>query len=77
MAKLNTIKLEANQSFAETNGDSTKRAITLPARPMVQRIQSFPIRVNLYRSTISYPYRFNADISYDVEFNGFYVGGER
>lgn len=66
-----TIKLEANQSFAETNGNSTSEQVTLQARPMVPANSELPIRVELYRSTISYPYRFNADISYDVEFNGF------
>jgi hypothetical protein len=38
---------------------------------MVPANSELPIRVELYRSSISYPYRFNADISYDFEFNGF------
>ncbi|MFA0524029.1 aerolysin family beta-barrel pore-forming toxin [Vibrio sp. 10N.222.52.C3] len=66
-----TVKFEANQSFAETNGNSTSEQVTLQARPMVPANSELPIRVELYRSSISYPYRFNADISYDVEFNGF------
>ncbi|CAK1748223.1 Aerolysin [Vibrio crassostreae] len=66
-----TIKFEANQSFSKSNGGSTSEQVTLQARPMVPANSELPIRVELYRSSISYPYRFNADISYDVEFNGF------
>ncbi|KKD61851.1 aerolysin [Grimontia sp. AD028] len=66
-----TIKLEANQSWANTNGGATSEAVTLQARPMVPANSEIPIRVELYRSSISYPYRFSADVSYDVEFDGF------
>ncbi len=66
-----TIKFEANQSFSNSNGGSTSEQVTLQARPMVPANSELPIRVELYRSSIAYPYRFNADISYDVEFNGF------
>ncbi|WP_337969457.1 aerolysin family beta-barrel pore-forming toxin [Vibrio pectenicida] len=65
------ITLEANQSFASTNGGSTSEQVTLQARPTVPANSELPIRVELYRSSISYPYRFGAEISYDVEFNGF------
>ncbi|MDN3608680.1 aerolysin family beta-barrel pore-forming toxin [Vibrio ostreicida] len=66
-----TLSLEANQSFSNTNGGSSNDQVTLQARPMVPANSEIPIRVELYRSSISYPYRFGADISYDVEFNGF------
>ncbi len=66
-----TIKFEANQSFASTNGGSTSEQVTLQARPMVPAHSELPIKVELYRSNISYPYQFNADIAYDVEFDGF------
>lgn len=66
-----TITLEANQSFANTNGGSTSEQVTLQARPTVPANSELPIRVELYRSSISYPYRFGADISYDVTYNGF------
>ncbi|MFA0036569.1 aerolysin family beta-barrel pore-forming toxin [Vibrio chagasii] len=68
--KLN-IKFEANQSFAKTNGGSSSETVTLQARPMVPPHSEVKIKVELYRSTISYPYQFNADMAYDVEFNGF------
>ncbi|WP_104048850.1 aerolysin family beta-barrel pore-forming toxin [Vibrio jasicida] len=66
-----SITFEANQSFSNSNGASTSEQVTLQARPMVPANSELPVRVELYRSTISYPYRFNADISYDVNFNGF------
>ncbi|MPS33108.1 MULTISPECIES: aerolysin family beta-barrel pore-forming toxin [unclassified Salinivibrio] len=66
-----TISFEANQSFASSNGGASSEQVTLQARPFVPAHSEIPIRVELYRSSISYPYRFGADISYDVNFNGF------
>ena len=66
-----SITFDANQSFSNSNGASTSKDVTLQARPMVPANSELPVRIELYRSTISYPYRFNADISYDVNFNGF------
>lgn len=66
-----TISFEANQSFANSNGGSSSEQVTLQARPFVPANSEIPIRVELYRSSISYPYRFGADISYDVTFDGF------
>ncbi|WP_163832055.1 aerolysin family beta-barrel pore-forming toxin [Spartinivicinus ruber] len=65
------ISLEANQSFSNTNGGLNSEQVTLQARPMLPARSAMPIKVELYRSSISYPYRFGADISYDVNFNGF------
>lgn len=45
--------------------------MSLQVRPMIPANSQVPIRVELYRSSIAYPYRFNANISYDVEFNVF------
>ena len=66
-----TIKFEANQSFSSSNGGSSSEQVTLQARPMVPPHSEMPVKVELYRSTISYPYQFNADIAYDVELYGF------
>ncbi len=66
-----SIRFEANQSFSSSDGGSTSKQVTLQVRPMVPAQSEIPIRVELYRSTISYPYRFGANISYDVNFNGF------
>ena len=56
---------------SSSNGGSTSKQVTLQVRPIVPAQSEIPIRVELYRSTISYPYRFGANISYDVNFNGF------
>lgn len=66
-----TISFEANQSFANSNGGSSSEQVTLQARPFVPAHSEIPIRVELYRSSISYPYRFGANLSYDVTFDGF------
>ncbi|WP_114783852.1 aerolysin family beta-barrel pore-forming toxin [Vibrio tetraodonis] len=66
-----SISIEANQSFSNTNGASTSQQVTLQARPTVPANSEIPIRVELYRSSISYPYSFGADVSYDVTFDGF------
>ncbi|UTZ21927.1 aerolysin family beta-barrel pore-forming toxin [Vibrio campbellii] len=65
------VKFEANQSWAEQNGGSTSKTVTLQTRPMVPPHSTIPIKVDLYRSNISYPYQFNANMSYDVLFYGF------
>lgn len=66
-----SISFDSNQSFSSLNGASTSEKITLQARPLVPANSELPIKVELYRSNISYPYKFNADIAYDVEFYGF------
>jgi len=66
-----TIEFGANQSFGNTNGGSTSHKVSLQARPMIPANSQLPIRLDLYRSDISYPYQFDAKISYDTNFNGF------
>ncbi len=65
------VTFEANQSFASTNGGDTSESVTLQARVTVPAQSKIQIKVELYNSSISYPYQFNADIAYDVEFDGF------
>ncbi|YCO05008.1 aerolysin family beta-barrel pore-forming toxin [Vibrio sp. VNB-15] len=63
--------VEANQLFSDLISDTstelaTREAnLTLPARSIL------PIRLELYRSRTSYPFRFRADISYRVKLDGF------
>jgi hypothetical protein len=65
------LTFEAKDSFAETNGGTSTEETMLEARTTIPENSEIPIRVELYRSSISYPYRFGAKISYDVNFNGF------
>ncbi|NOJ17370.1 aerolysin family beta-barrel pore-forming toxin [Vibrio jasicida] len=63
--------VKGNQAFSDlTSGTSTLPAtreanLTVPARSIL------PIRIELSHSRISYPFRFRADISYRVNFDGF------
>ncbi len=52
--------LKRIKSFAKTNGGSSSETVTLQARPMVPATLRSQFKVELYRSTISYPYQFNA-----------------
>ncbi|AXB32918.1 aerolysin family beta-barrel pore-forming toxin [Vibrio campbellii] len=65
------IKLEANQSFGEQNGGSSSVEVWQQANPVVPPHSKVQVKIDLWRSSISYPYQFNADMSYDVEFYGF------
>lgn len=65
------ISIEANKSFSQSKGESTSEQVSLDAQPTVPPHSIIPVRVDLYLSSISYPYQFNADVSYDVNFNGF------
>lgn len=65
------ITFGAGQSFSSSNGGTSSESATFQARATVPANSEIPIRVMLYRSNISYPYRFGANISYDVTFEGF------
>ncbi|NRD74398.1 aerolysin family beta-barrel pore-forming toxin [Shewanella sp. VB17] len=66
-----SIEIAANQSWASQNGGSETNGVTVEARPMIPAHSSIPIKIALYKSSISYPYQFSADISYDITLNGF------
>jgi hypothetical protein len=65
------ITFGTGQSFSSSNGGSSSETQTFQARATVPPNSEIPIRIQLYRSNISYPYRFGANISYDVTFDGF------
>ncbi|MGR6862758.1 aerolysin family beta-barrel pore-forming toxin [Aliivibrio salmonicida] len=70
-----SIAFKADQSFASTDGAATSEQVTLGANVNLPPHSEVPIRIELYRSSISYPYQFNANISYDVAFVGYLRGG--
>ncbi|WP_146453995.1 aerolysin family beta-barrel pore-forming toxin, partial [Vibrio splendidus] len=39
--------------------------------PVVPANSALKVLLNVYRADISYPYVFDADVSYDLGFNGF------
>lgn len=66
-----TVEFGATQSFASTDGGAETESVTVEARPTIPAHSTVPVRVALYRSNISYPYEFKADVNYDVTFDGF------
>ncbi|WP_152829052.1 aerolysin family beta-barrel pore-forming toxin [Shewanella sp. YLB-07] len=66
-----SIEIAANQSWSSQTGGSENNGVSVEARPMVPANSTTPIRIAIYKSSISYPYQFDADISYDLTLNGF------
>ncbi|NRD74397.1 aerolysin family beta-barrel pore-forming toxin [Shewanella sp. VB17] len=66
-----SISIEADQPWTAQNSGVETHESNIEARIMVPAHSSIPIKVALYRSSISYSYLFNADVSYDLTFNGF------
>ncbi len=66
-----SIEIAANQSFASQKGGATTETAAVEARPTVPPHSSVPVRIALYKSSISYPYEFKAAINYDLTMNGF------
>ncbi|QUM81824.1 aerolysin family beta-barrel pore-forming toxin [Moritella sp. 5] len=66
-----SIEIAANQSWSSQNGASESHRVSLAARPVIPANSTMPVRIAIYKSSISYPYEFKADISYDLTLNGF------
>ncbi|NRA71908.1 MAG: aerolysin family beta-barrel pore-forming toxin [Gammaproteobacteria bacterium] len=66
-----SVTIGANQSWSSTNGGVESKKITLHATPRVPAYSSLNAKIDLYRSSISYPYEFDATISYDIAMKGF------
>lgn len=65
------IEIAASQSWASQKGGSTTETVSVEARPTVPPHSSLPVRVALYKSNISYPYEFKAEVNYDLTMKGF------
>ena len=61
----------ADQSWANTSGGSEKETVSVQARTVVPANSELDVKVDLYKSTIAYPYEFAADVSYRFYFDGF------
>ncbi len=60
-----SIEIAANQSWASQNGGSTTTSLSQSVRPTVPAHSKIPVKIELYKADISYPYEFKADVSYD------------
>ncbi|EDP59920.1 aerolysin family beta-barrel pore-forming toxin [Vibrio sp. AND4] len=65
------VTLDGNQTFSEFNKGTDTDTATREANLTVSPHSILPIKIDLYRSHISYPFRIRADISYRVDFDGF------
>ena len=66
-----SVEISSTQSWAEQKGGSTTETVSVEARPTVPPHSSVPVRVALYKSNISYPYEFKAEVNYDLTMKGF------
>lgn len=66
-----SIEIAANQSWASQNGGSTTTSLSQSVRPTVPAHSKIPVKIELYKADISYPYEFRADVSYDLTLSGF------
>ncbi|MGY4014401.1 beta-barrel pore-forming toxin aerolysin [Aeromonas molluscorum] len=66
-----SIEIAANQSWASQNGGSTTTSLSQSVRPTVPARSKIPVKIELYKADISYPYEFKADVSYDLTLSGF------
>lgn len=66
-----SIEIAANQSWASQNGGATTTSLSQSVRPTVPAHSRIPVKIELYKANISYPYEFKANVSYDMTLNGF------
>ncbi|MFD2178028.1 aerolysin family beta-barrel pore-forming toxin [Veronia pacifica] len=66
-----SIEVGANQSWASTTGDSQSKGISNTIVIDVPPHSKQEVSMEIFRSSISYPYQFNAALSYEVAFTGF------
>ncbi len=69
-AKYN-ISFDATQSFGSQTGGTTSETVSNQVRVVVPPGKTIVAEIKLWSQSISYPYRFDADLSYDISFNGF------
>lgn len=66
-----SIEIGGSQSWASTNGDSETKGISNTIVVNVAPNTKQEVFMEVFRSSISYPYSFNAELSYEVAMSGF------
>lgn len=66
-----SVTISANQAWGTSNGGSESERVVVQARTNIPANTSLNAKVDLFKSSISYPYEFDADITYDVSIDGF------
>lgn len=65
------VTIGATQGWGENNGGDESNTVTIQARPLVPANSALKVLLNVYRADVSYPYVFDADVSYELGFSGF------
>jgi hypothetical protein len=65
------VNINADQSWKNTHGGQKKEDVKYLAKVTVPAHSAVPVRLQLFRSSISYPYSIGVNISYDATFEGF------
>ncbi len=66
-----SVTIAANQAWGSSNGGSVSNNVSIQARVNIPPFTKLNAKVDLYSSSISYPYEFDADISYSLKNSGF------
>ena len=66
-----SVTISAGQAWGTSNGGSESQRVAVQARTNIPANTSVNAKVDLFKSSISYPYEFDADITYNVSINGF------
>ncbi|CAG23788.1 MULTISPECIES: aerolysin family beta-barrel pore-forming toxin [Photobacterium] len=66
-----SLELGAEQSFATTDGKSSQKTISDVAVVNVPPHTQIPVFLKIEKATVDYPYKFNAQVSYDVTLTSF------
>lgn len=66
-----TVAADTSRTWGETNGGSESTQVLAQVRAVVPPRAVMPFTVSLQKSSISYPYSFKAQLSYDVTMEGF------
>jgi hypothetical protein len=66
-----SVTVTAGHTWGESNGKSDTKRVKVGYRTTVPAYTQVDASIELYKATVSYPYEFDADISYDLAINGF------
>ncbi|BCG17074.1 hemolysin [Vibrio alginolyticus] len=66
-----SVTIGSTQEWGTASGGDESNTVSMQARPVVPANSALKVLLNVYRADISYPYVFDADVSYDLGFNGF------
>lgn len=66
-----SVTLTAGHTWGESNGETDTQKVRVGYETTVPPHTEVDASIELYKATVSYPYKFDADISYDLAINGF------